>query len=122
MKKYLRVLVLFVAALLMVGCEDNTPQVDTTEYYVRYSVSFTPYISANPRITYADVSGTKTSAEHKNTALWEVTIGPVKKGFNAYVSYYGEIDATAKIEVCKNSGPFVLKATGKKQASYKIDF
>ena len=110
---------------MLVGCDKNnynTPQVDTNEYYVRYSLSFSPYIVVNPKVTYADVDGMKTPIENTKTSLWEVTIGPVQKGFKAYVSYTGETTPVAKIEVCKNSGPFALKATGTNSAEYKIDF
>lgn len=123
MKKYLKLIVCVLAVVMLVACEDkNTPQVDTNEYYVRYSISYAPNISARQNVTYADVDGIKTITENNKTSLWDVTIGPVKKGFKAYVSCKSESNTTAKIEVCKNSGPFVLKATGTNSAEYKIDF
>ena len=55
-------------------------------------------------------------------AVVRVIVGPVKKGFNSHISYSRGSANTVKIEVSKNNGPFVLKASGDKSASYIINF
>ena len=125
MKKLFLLLALFVAALLMVGCEENmpTPQVDTNEYYVKYTIKSSFYKFGH--ITYADVHGTGRAHEgnYANTSTnWSVTIGPVKKGFHAFVQYDSGSANSVTLEVSKNNGPFVLKASGTTSAFYTIDF
>jgi hypothetical protein len=51
-----------------------------------------------------------------------MTIGPVKKGFNSFVKYESGKADNVKIEVSKNGNPFVQKASGVNNASYKINF
>ncbi len=124
MKNKITLLATIIVALFMVSCEKdnienyNNPS-DNSEYYVRYSVSATyPYIFSD--VKYADVNGTGSFMNYQ-TRHWTETIGPVKKGFHAYVKNE-KGTATDKIEVSKNGGPFAMKASGNNSASYSIDF
>lgn len=129
MKKILLVLVFSLLTFTFVGCEEfnqpsngnSTQQQD--EYYVKYTISSSFYYFGS--ITYADVNGTKNdrTGDYNRTSLkWEVIVGPVKKGFNSHVSYSRGSANIVKIEVSKNNGPFVLKASGDDSANYIIDF
>lgn len=124
MKNRIIFLATIIVALIMVSCEDHNSEdynnhFDNSEYYVRYTVSATyPYIFSN--VKYADVNGTGSFMNHQ-TRNWTVTIGPVKKGFYAFVKNE-KGTATDKIEVSKNGGPFALKASGNNSASYSINF
>lgn len=119
MKNKITLLATIIVALFMVSCEDyNTPS-DNSEYYVRYTVSSTyPYIFSD--VIYADVHGTGSFMGYQ-TRNWTVTIGPVKKGFNARVKNE-KGTATDMIEVSKNGGPFAMKASGNNSASYTINY
>lgn len=120
-------LLLFMATLL-VACNDyNTPNIigeaDNSEYYVRYTITSSFYAFGS--IYYADVNGTETDrlGNYSQTSLkWVVTIGPVKKGFRAYVEYKSGRADEVKLEVSKNGSPFALKASGDKSAYYTIDY
>lgn len=129
MKKIVTVILLSVLAFSLTGCEgfnqpsngNSTQQQD--EYYVKYTISSSFYYFGS--ITYADVNGTKNdrTGDYNRTSLkWEVIVGPVKKGFNSHVSYSRGSANIVKIEVSKNNGPFVLKASGDDSANYIIDF
>ncbi|MBO7494721.1 MAG: hypothetical protein J6T87_11325 [Bacteroidales bacterium] len=123
MKNKITLLATIIVALFIVSCEkDNSEDYNSsekTEYYVRYSVSSTyPYVFSD--VKYADVNGTGSFMNYQ-TRSWSVTIGPVKKGFNAFVKNENGT-ATDKIEVSKDGGPFATKASGNNSASYRIDF
>ena len=123
MKNKITLLATIIVALFIVSCEkDNSEDYNSsekTEYYVRYSVSSTyPYVFSD--VKYADVNGTGSFMNYQ-TRSWSVTIGPVKKGFNAFVKNENGT-ATDKIEVSKDGGPFAMKASGNNSASYRIDF
>jgi hypothetical protein len=72
---------------------------------------------------------------YSDTDTWTITLGPVKKGFIASISvelnqdFLGDATLTANIQVSKNDGPFVMKASGESaaenepvQLEYTIDF
>lgn len=105
------------------GNEDNnTNREPSAEYYVKYTIKGMPYpYRGFSDIVYADVHGTKTASEGYQIRSWSVTIGPVSKGFKAYVSNEGG-GGDNVIEVSKNGGPFAQKATGWNSASYTINF
>ena len=127
MKKKITFFATILVVLIMASCDkddignienDNNPS-DNSEYYVRYTVSSRyPYIFSD--VKYSDVNGTGSFMNYQ-TRHWTETIGPVKKGFNAYVKNE-KGTATDKIEVSKNGGPFALKASGNNSASYSIDY
>ena len=105
------------------GDEDNnTNREPSAEYYVKYTIKGMPYpYRGFSDIVYADVHGTKTASKGYQIRSWSVTIGPVSKGFKAYVSNEGG-GGDNVIEVSKNGGPFAQKATGWNSASYTINF
>lgn len=120
-----KLFLLFAVALLVTACDDfNNPQQggksqNSSDYYVKYSVSSTyPYIFSN--VKYADVNGTGSMMNYQ-TRSWTITIGPVKKGFRAYVENERGT-ATDKIEVSKDGSPFAIKASGQNSASYTINY
>ena len=127
MKKKITFFATILVVLIMASCDkdnidnienDNNPS-DNSEYYVRYTVSSRyPYIFSD--VKYADVNGTGSFMNYQ-TRHWTVTIGPVKKGFNAHVKNE-KGTATDEIEISKNGGPFAMKASGNNSASYRIDF
>lgn len=117
MKRYWGILcgILF-ASLMMISCSDyNSPD----NYYVKYSLSAYPSIVT--QVTYADVNDTKSVTLSTAQYNWTITVGPVKKGFNAYVKTE-KYSANAEIEISRNGEPFVQKATGQNSATYIIDF
>lgn len=117
-------LFIFGALLIMafISCDKNEPE-DNNEYYVKYTISATQ-VSQIDDITYADVEKMVTVDNTKNfLTKWEITIGPVKKGFKAYINNGKNSKlSTAKIEISKNGKPFVMKASGTISATYVIDF
>lgn len=97
---------------------DVTP--DNSDYYVRYTIKATyPYLFGD--VTYRDVYSTEIALKDYQTRSWSITIGPVKKGFNAHVENERG-PATNQIEISKNGEPFTLKANGTNSASYTIAF
>lgn len=122
MKKILKIILLLLSvSLFMISCEErNTPN-NSDEYYVKYSITTTRQYHYFRGVTYADINGMITTKEKESPSrVWNITIGPVKKGFRASIQY--NEGGTCQIEVSKNNGPFVLKAEGKNSASYTIDF
>mgnify|MGYP002508950040 CR=1 FL=1 len=94
---------------------------NSDEYYVKYSITTTRQYHYFRGVTYADINGMITTKEKESPSrVWNITIGPVKKGFRASIQY--NEGGTCQIEVSKNNGPFALKAEGKNSASYTIDF
>lgn len=119
MMRYLKIAIGFLfLSLVMIACGEKNSPSSNDNYYVRYSLSTASVIS---KVMYADVNEMTTETLSVRQNDWTVTIGPVKKGFNAYVKTL-EYTADARIEVCKNSEPFALKARGKDSASYTIDY
>lgn len=111
----------FVAtSILMFGCSKSGVSQDDS-YYIKYQVE-----SSMPPGFYG-TKLTNTIKNEKNQSVvsvsdvggvWEATIGPVKKGFNASinsvkVNWNGEAEYRLKIllriQVSKNNGPFSLK-------------
>lgn len=103
------------------GGDNNTNREPSAEYYVKYTIKGKGIYGRFSDIVYADVNGTKTASEGYQISSWSVTIGPVSKGFKAYVRNEGG-GGDNVIEVSKNGGPFAQKATGWNSASYTINF
>ncbi|MBR6346975.1 MAG: hypothetical protein IKR69_06270 [Bacteroidales bacterium] len=123
MKKTLIFALIAVAAVIS-SCNKKTENED--EYYIRYegSVSTLPIVERS--YTVATEGGKQTFKTRENS--FTRTFGPVGKGFDASISISYSDDVvnlktpSVHIEVSKNNGPFALKASGSKEASYQIDF
>ena len=118
----MKMLFMLLAIFALCACEDrNTPNQDTDEYYVKYSIKSSGVYLYFSDIVYADVYGNNYAERGHSVKSWTVTIGPVKKGFRAAVK---NTQGTGNniIEVSKNGGPFAQKATGTNSASYTINF
>lgn len=99
----------------------------------RYSVKNTDETSTAHMVetTYALVTDTSMDA-YKTSGFnsdYSVTVGPVKKGFQAEISCrivgeseYGVKSQRVTIEVSRDGEPFAQKAAGTSQASYTIDY
>lgn len=103
------------------GDENNNNREPSAEYYVKYTITGEGIYGRFSDIVYADVQGTKTASKGYQIRSWSVTVGPVSKGFKAYVRNDGG-GGNNVIEVSKNGGPFAQKATGWNSASYTINF
>ena len=98
------------------------------EYYVKYIIEST---SSNPQqtklqlvTTITDEFGKPKEIKHKTGGKWELTIGPVKKGFNSKLSTKSIFEDVTdplmpynakmnlKIEVSINNGPFSSNKCG----------
>lgn len=127
MKRFFIFLFAFVCCALFVNCSKDDFNDNGDEYYVRY------YCSKYSTLSYTEADGKTTSWTNNNKAL-NVTIGPVKKGFQASLSGYCSMNPAlhpaAGIQVSKNGGPMVDKClvnintyySGNVSLSYKIDF
>lgn len=124
MKRIFAILAVMIAVGLFTGCnEDDKPQpVDTNEYYVKYAIVSYYGNSRFGNVSYEDVNGTSYDLVGQYVRSWSVTIGPVKKGFKAYVRNGEGAYATNTIEVSKNGDPFIQKAKGMNSALYVIDY
>lgn len=120
---------------------DTTSGTNTEEekedvrYYVKYELtSTTGHAAVNRNLKFTTENGTQTliitpGTTEKNVT-WEGTYGPVKKGFLAFFLcniVESERSSThARIYVCREKEPFVVKADGSGNSSislgYTIDF
>ena len=111
MKKIAALSILFLG-LFFVSCDSDPDDVFKDEYYVKYVVD-----GSNRQQRVLDVRikselDRNISFEINNNAPWEKIIGPVNKGFKAYVGVNANGGAQvihSEIYVSKNSGPFALK-------------
>lgn len=105
--------------------EDNgganvSPIENNDEYYVQYSASINLPYQRLVTIQYTTEKG-EVSVKDYRSASWGETIGPVKKGFRAWIKV-GNDRATCKISVSKNNSAFAVKATGTQSASFTINY
>lgn len=120
MKKILALITLIIS---ISSCDKPSPNDDS--YYVQYNAQIhTMYYG-----DIVDISMNGPSRYLGGNKTFSVTYGPVKKGFNAWISatctaYSGS--AECSIWVSKNNEPFAQKATARGNrtatASYKIDY
>src|SRR5690606_4188209 len=102
---------------------ENT-SIAADEYYVKYIVnSSTNYVEGRKSIErIAIITSENNSIQNFtfNNSTWEMTIGPVKKGFNASLNTRYNVAVfdgpnntyiNSEIHVSKNNGPFALKAS-----------
>lgn len=104
---------------------DPEPETVADEYYIQYIVPGTSDFT--PRFEYKDADG-QIKESYKVTT--EIAIGPVPKGFTAYLNAKSFIQGRAiTIAVSKNKSPWLVKASKKlysgtdsKSIEYTIDF
>ncbi len=112
----------------------NSNTETSTRYYVKYDVTFTTYhINPTRVIKFATEKGIQTiMLENQSKSVsWNGTYGPVDKNFTASIEgstpgYDYPTTVHAKISVCRDKEPFVIKAEDEAShslsLSYKIDF
>ena len=98
----------------MVACTSDNDE-DTHAYYIKYEVlaPILVYGIGNNTISYTNEAGVQ-NVTTKNVK-WEITCGPVKKGFTAELSSHTSVTSNSrkvqiKIFVSRDNEPFVLKA------------
>ena len=97
------------------GCNKENDD-DTDEYYVKYEVdSSTIYSGGKLDVTLNSETNQAMTITIDQRTLWEVVIGPVRKGFNATMNVsaiyetHDKLKLYTNIYVSKNNGPFALK-------------
>lgn len=111
------------AILVCIACNKYTSPTEDVDYYVKYSISD----GSSGKVTYKIENGATTTVDGVS-----LTVGPVKKGFEASItitpainptSYY-KPTANGRIEIKKGDTPFVVKKEGVVNygLTYKIDF
>ncbi|MBQ1836032.1 MAG: hypothetical protein II569_02150 [Paludibacteraceae bacterium] len=129
MKKVLMFMTFVLVLLGVASCSDDKD--NAGEYYVKYKWHYTQAVYGGgsgvitrATVTYVDADGKKVKVEKVSNG-WEVTVGPVKKGFEASLlveEASGYVIHESTIEVSRNGEPFALKARGELNASYRIDY
>lgn len=111
-------------------------QASNDEYYVKYEVkSSTIYFGGKLNVVINDENNQNKNISINTRSPWEITIGPVKKGFVAGLSVseagnnYGHLKLYAQLYVSKNSSPFAVKQSDNSdvprtsvQITYTIDY
>lgn len=124
MKRILMLMAFMPMLLGISACSDDKD--NTGEYYVKYKWHYTVThsIITKAMVTYVDADGKKVRVGKVSNG-WEVTVGPVAKGFEASLlveETSGYVSHESTIEVSRNGEPFVLKARGELNASYRIGY
>jgi len=126
--------ILIVIGITISGCEKIG--INKDDYYVKYEVnSSTIYFGGKLNVLITGTNNQTTTFTINTRAPWEVTIGPVKKGFKANLSVThmgsnsGNLTLKTQISVSKNLSPFALKQIDDSntprtsvQISYTIDY
>jgi hypothetical protein len=118
MKSFFRVLIVFI---LFQSCTKDSQD----QYYLKYIIESTSYNIQQKNFklitNITDEFGKPKEIKHLTGVKWELTIGPVKKGFNSKLSTSSIFEDIAnplmafvaklnlKIEVSVNNSPFSLK-------------
>lgn len=102
---------------------------EEARYYVKYTGETSTLHMVETTYTVATDTGVDTYKTSGFGSDYSVTVGPVKKGFQAEISCsivgeseYGVKSQRVTIEVSRDGEPFAQKATGTSQASYTIDY
>jgi hypothetical protein len=97
------------------GCKKDPTAID--EYYVKFNVnSSTIYSNGKLDVNINNENNQPQSFSIDTKKAWEVTIGPVNKGFSAGVTVgeatnnHGKLTLKGQILVSKNGSPFAVKA------------
>lgn len=126
--KRLSFMALLALIVAMTSCGKNETD-EGSRYYVRYTGMTSTLHNVETTYTFATDTGSDTYNTTGASSDCSVTVGPVKKGFQASIvcacmeaeSYYIK-NQRVTIEVSKDGDPFALKASGTNQASYIIDY
>ena len=118
--KYWRKLFVWMSIVLglsLSSCEkEEFPLEENDEYYVKYIVTSNTMYSLSRNVKVKSENNSFKDFTYKNSK-WEMTIGPVKKGFQAssvakYVTSQNlaRTYISTEIQVSINNSPFVMKA------------
>ncbi len=115
--------------ILLSSCKKNTAAI---EYYVKYEVnSSTIYTGRKLEVLFRSDNNQIIKDTINARSPWEMTIGPVNRGFNAniqvneLVDNYGHLTLQSQISISKNSSAFALKASDNSstpRTSVQIDY
>jgi hypothetical protein len=104
-------------SVFTIACKKESSNTTASEYYVKYEVnSTTIYIGGKLNLSVTDENNGQRAITIVTKSPYEVTIGPVKKGFNANLSVSkdgspdNQLKLYTQISVSKDGGPFALKA------------
>ncbi|AZI67587.1 hypothetical protein EIB71_07890 [Kaistella daneshvariae] len=114
--KKLSIILCFLSiSLLLFNCREEE-KIVTDEYYIKYSAnSSTIYSEGRLSVNYLNEKNEMVTTEIPTKKVWEVTVGPVKKGYSATLTVsqltenYGRLKINAQIFASKNNGPFAIK-------------
>jgi len=124
MKKSKLVLYSLLIVLFGFGCgkdsdEDcSCPNTGMDEYYIKYDLrSTTIYLGGTLNVIIKDETGISTNYTVDTQTEWELTVGPVSRGFDSSIHVIANQDTNdrlrlyTKISVSKNNSPFAIKAS-----------
>lgn len=137
--KLLLLSILITVASLESSCSNDddeiTPKEEDARYYVKYEATIHTFsVKTTKYISFSNEEGSQilTFNDKKQNIQWEGTYGPVTKDFIANLdcssASYDDTSIYARISVCKDKEPFVVKAEGSQtKGNYlsltnKIDF
>lgn len=107
----------FFIVTTFIGCKKDTVT-KNDKYYVKYEVnSSTIYFGGKLNLVIKNEFGDNISYTINQRSLWEVTIGPVEKGFvanlkvNAVGETHNKLKLYTSIYFSENNEPFTLKKT-----------
>ena len=132
--KKINLLILFISVITFFSCGKNSTSSD--QYYVKYEVgSSTIYYGGKLEVLLRSNNNQIIKDTINTRSAWEMTIGPVKKGFNSNITIneignnYGHLTLQSQISVSKNSSAFAVKSTDNStsprttlQINYTIDY
>ena len=132
MKKFV-LLVILAIGVFNFGCEKC--ECDPDEYYIKYAVGVESGRVSNVPIEIEIINEYGDKVSYSDTDTWNITLGSVEEDFTASIwvelnqNFLGGATLIANIQVSKNDGPFVVKASGESadlndpvQIDYTIDF
>ena len=119
--------------ILLSSCKKNTATIESNDqYYVKYEVnSSTIYTGRKLEVLLRSDNNQIIKDTINARSPWEMTIGPVNRGFNAniqvneIVDNYGHLTLQSQISISKNSSAFALKASDNSstpRTSVQIDY
>ena len=127
-------LILNLVSFTSCSSDNESEPLEEARYYVKYEVEFkTQHTNTEKNISFTTDKGSEkiSFTEWTKTLSWEGTYGPVSKDFIASIdcsvpSYSYSSEIHARIYLCREKEPFVIKAEGKGKyilsLQSKIDF